>query len=385
MITPLRRLLTGAAALITALLVTLVALAAPTSARARPQPDPAGDAAAALRTTAVYVSQAAQAYGARVDLATLSLPSELRVAVLTNDVGNAGKLAADIDSRLSPLIPGALTVGVVVVSSSGINGFDAVSSADYCAGGADLAAQAALHAVPAAQVPDVQRLLRTFVTQLQALPAGQGQSSCAAASNTSDSNSATAWLWLLIAAVVGLVGIGTFALYSKRNSRHHVDAARAEITPLFERLAADVQTLDAGIEPQVRQALTDASQRLRAVRDQLAADGNAADYSQVRHALLEGLTASEFVRSATGVPPGSALPALLDEAHEQLAAPQQVTVQDESFDGAPAYVPGSPYYFGGGGGVPGGWYATPFWRTLLLSGVLTEAYDDADPDRDAEQ
>ena len=72
----------------------------------------------------------------------------------------------------------------------------------------------------------------------------------------------------------------------------------------------------------------------------------------------------------SGSTSGPPLPPITDEA-DQLNEQRPVTVQGQTFQGYPNYSPNAPYYYGGGYGVPGGWYGSPFWETLLLTSVLT--------------
>ena len=50
-------------------------------------------------------------------------------------------------------------------------------------------------------------------------------------------------------------------------------------------------------------------------------------------------------------------------------------VGEDEYDGSPRYEPGRPHYYEGGyyGGqaIPGGWYATPFWQTLLMGSLMS--------------
>jgi hypothetical protein len=97
-------------------------------------------------------------------------------------------------------------------------------------------------------------------------------------------------------------------------------------------------------------------------------------YAQARRATLEGLYAARTARKALDLDEGEPLPPVADTAGDQLSEPQEVTVQGKSYQGYPDYRPGAPYYYGGGYGVPGGWYSTPFWETLLIGSVLAGGF-----------
>jgi hypothetical protein len=60
-----------------------------------------------------------------------------------------------------------------------------------------------------------------------------------------------------------------------------------------------------------------------------------------------------------------------------------VQVGDEVHEASPQYVPGRPHWYEGGyyGGqpVPSGWYAVPFWQTMLLGGMLGGGYRRSGP------
>ncbi len=160
----------------------------------------------------------------------------------------------------------------------------------------------------------------------------------------------------------------------QRIAQRSLSDARAQVTPYYDRLANEVNTIDPGDNATARQAMADASERFTSAGGQLAAADSLEKYAQARRTTLEGLYAARTARTALGLDPGPQLPPIAQSTGEHLSRPQEVTVQGQTFQGYPAYTPGAPYYYGGGYGVPGGWYGVPFWETLLLGSVLTGGF-----------
>jgi hypothetical protein len=199
--------------------------------------DTASAAAQALRTEPIYVSPEAQSLGFAASQAqTASAPAQPRMAVVSQDEGNPGQLAMQIKADLGTA---AHTVGVVQVGTNGVVDFHAVSdSTSFCKGGADYAAQQVLDDTSGTRTqPEV--LLQSFEAELAKLPPDRGESSCASALAHRDKDDTKAWLWMLIAAVVGVLGIGAFAIYVRRTVR-----ARGE-QPVRENLPQWITEHDA--------------------------------------------------------------------------------------------------------------------------------------------
>ena len=135
-----------------------------------------------------------------------------------------------------------------------------------------------------------------------------------------------------------------------------------------------MNTLDPKDNERARQALADAAERFTSAGSQLSTADTVEKVGVARRTVLEGLYASRTARESLGMDPGPPLPPIEETSYEQLDAPQQVSVQGQQFQGYPSYTPGAPYYYRGGGGVPGGWYQTPFWETLLLASVLSGGF-----------
>ena len=135
-----------------------------------------------------------------------------------------------------------------------------------------------------------------------------------------------------------------------------------------------MQLLSPGDDAIARQALADAAERYNATGALMAKADTPGEFAAARRTAIEGLTAARVVRERLGLDPGPELP-MPPSSAPQLTQPARVQVEDQEFEGSPTYTPGRPHYYEGGyyGGraVPGGWYATPFWQTMLLSSVLT--------------
>ena len=205
--------------------------------------DPASDAAAVLATNSFYVSPGAASYGVTVPSSFAPSSQSLKIAVFSEDEGNAGQLARQIQDELRPTSLAPLTVAVVTVAAEGFTSFAAVSdSRKFCKGGPDIAAREALAALSdqSGQHPEMQALLSDFETRLSKLPPDNGESSCASALAHRDDDELSAWLWLIAAAVVGVIAIGGFTWYVRRTVRARgVDPIRENIPEWITEEDAD--------------------------------------------------------------------------------------------------------------------------------------------------
>jgi hypothetical protein len=210
-------------------------------------------------------------------------------------------------------------------------------------------------------------IVTDFVDRLDAQAAGGGTGS--------DGASAPAGIVPLLA--VGALGGGAYLFVrgrrQKKETRQSLEDARADVESLYGRLGSDVQLLYPGDDAIARQALADAGERYNATGALLAKADTLGEYAAARRTAVEGLAAARVVRERLGLDPGPEVP-LPPGTGPQLEAPARVRVGDEEYEGSPRYTPGRPHYYEGGyyGGqrIPGGWYATPFWQTLLLGSVL---------------
>jgi hypothetical protein len=171
--------------------------------------------------------------------------------------------------------------------------------------------------------------------------------------------------------LLGAAGVGGFLWSRRRRKQRELADARAAVMPYYDRLAHEVNTLNAGDDAVARQALADASERYTSAGSQMATADSIAQWASVRRTVLEGLEAAQAARRSLGVEPGPTLPPIEEPRGEQLTGERTVDVQGKQYRGYPEYTPGAPYYFAGGGGYPGGWYTFPFWETLLIGSVLS--------------
>jgi hypothetical protein len=338
--------------------------------------DPTSQAISALRNAKLYVDPGAT--GITIDKAEVaaSLPANVKVAVLPGSAGSALNLERQIGSAIKPTSPDHLVVGVLTTAKE----FRAGSSS-YCSGYADGQALAAVaaHRSQLQANEDVTALLEDFGRRVANGPllgtaaCGTGGSAVPTgnAGARSGNSGGSVLPYVAGAAAVGAGGIGGVVYYSRRKRRRLLDQARARVIPYYDRLANEINTLNPRDNQRAQQALADAAERFTSAGGQLADADTVEKYAQARRTVLEGLYAARTARDALGIDAGPQLPPIDEQAvAPQLQAPEQVTVQGQTFQGYPAYTPGAPYYFGGGYGVPGGWYATPFWETLLIGSVL---------------
>jgi hypothetical protein len=340
--------------------------------------DAVDDAVTALRSDPVYVAPGVDTPGIDQDAVRSAIGSrKIKIAVLpAADYGTTGKAydaATQIGRTLSPDQP--LTVGVVSGRS-----FNAASSA-LCAGAASNAAKAAVDATRTTlqRENDVTATLRDFASRVDSAPladtAACGQSSAGGATDiAADSEGGSPWPWVAGIGTIGVLGAGAggaYAVSRRRRRQKELEGRRAEVLSLYDRLGADVQNLAPGDDPVARQALVDASERYTATGSLLAHADTHGEYDAARRTALEGLQAAQTARKELGLDPGPELPPIAPQQGEQLTAPREVAVSGKTYQGYPSYTPGAPYYYGGGAGVPGGWYSFPFWETVLLGSVLS--------------
>lgn len=218
--------------------------------------------------------------------------------------------------------------------------------------------------------PVIVELVEQFTANVDAQQRGTSGGS----SGDTSSGGSSALPWVLGAGAVG--GGAYLVTRSRRRKREHartMEDLRADVESLYGRLGSDVGTLAPGDDDVARQALADAAERYNATGALMAKADTEGEWAAARRTAVEGLTAARVVRRRLGLDPGPEIPVLQGQA-PQLAVRQVVQVGEEHYEGSPEYEPGRPHYFEGGyyggGTIPGGWYATPFWQTLLLSSML---------------
>jgi hypothetical protein len=330
--------------------------------------DPVDDAISSLKSSSLYVASDAQGKVGDRGAVQNALGSSVKVAVFPSSV-SASSAGPRIQNSLSGRVTLAIFSGTIGRANSSV----------YCRGFAQTQLEKAI-ADNRSQLRtdnDLTNTLVEFANNLQGGPVcanGSGTGSTdGAAGGGSDSGTAV-WPWLVGLGVVGVGGVGGFMFYRKRKLKRQLETAKANVVPYYDRLANEVNTLDPGDNATARQAVADASERFTSAGSQLSTADSVEKYAAARRTTLEGLYAAVTARKALGLDPGPELPPIEEPRGDQLTQAQQVTVQGQSYQGYPDYTPGAPYYYGGGRGVPGGWYGTPFWETLLIGSVLTGGF-----------
>lgn len=358
---PMRRLRAGA--LLAMAVIGLLFLAA------APAVADVDQAIEQLRSSNLYLDPSA---GAKLDQdeARSALSATVKIAVLPADAGNAGQLAVRIGEAVDP--GSRLTVGVFVGRT-----FNAASSS-LCSGRAGQLASRAV-ADNRSQLQsngDLTATIKDFADLVRSAPKGcsNGSGSGGGDGEETSSTGGSGWATLGVLGVLGAGGVGALVWRRKRKDRQALADARAEIQPYYDRLAADVGSLQPGGNATALQALSDASERFNSGGSQLASATSLAQLGGARRSILEGLQATRTARGALGLDPGPELPPLVQSNAPQLSEARQIDVGGQTVQGYPAYTPGAPYYFAGGGGYLGGWYSMPFWQTLLIAEALSPGW-----------
>jgi hypothetical protein len=335
-------------------------------------PAPAGAdvpaAISSLESQNLYVDPAANATLDESG-AESSLSGSIKIAVLPSGSGDPGQLAAQIGQAIG----GRVTVGVFEGRT-----FNAGSNV-LCAGRASSLASRAVqdNLSQLRSNSDLTNTIKDFASLVKDQPSCSNRSGgTGGSSSRSDNASSGGSGWGLLAGlgVLGAGGVGALIWRRRRKDRRELADARSLIHPYYDRLAADVGSLQPGNNPVARQALADASERFNSGGSQLASATTLAQLGGARRSILEGLQATRTARQALGLDPGPDLPPLAESTAPQLTQAQQVDVGGQAVQGYPAYTPGAPYYFAGGGGYAGGWYSMPFWQSLLIAEALTPGW-----------
>jgi hypothetical protein len=358
----IRSVLVGAVAVVGLLFVT----AAPASA------DVVSDSVTSLQSGNLYVAKDATAVTIDQASAAAALDSSVRIAVLPDSAGDAATLAQQIGEKLG----GTVTVGVFVGHT-----FNARSNA-LCSGAAGSAATKAVADTRATLTAnnDITATIQDFAKLVAGAPkvgscGSSGTGTTADTKSSSSSSSGTSgWTILAVFGVLGAGAIGLLSFSRKRKDKRALADARALIQPFYDRLAADVGSLQPGDNAVARQAMADASERFNSTGSQLSSATSVAQLGGARRSVLEGLQAARTARTALGLDPGPELPPLAESSAPQLTEQQQINVNGQNVQGYPQYQPGAPYYFAGGGGYAGGWYSMPFWQTLLIAEALSPGW-----------
>ena len=349
-------------------LVLLLLLAVPGVAHA----ESADQVAAALRTSPVFQ----QAGVDLVDVAGLrteldGTDPQVYLAVLSGAAAGSDVQARSRAVEIGRALGDSDAV-VLVITENGHLGAGAGAAAVARGVDARQALSAARKDAGGSSKSDLTALVTSFAERVtsQAGTASSGGGSSSGGTN------------LLPWAVGGLVVAGGAAFVVVGNGRKRRnklnEGLRADVEQLYNRLASDVSTIDAGDNEVARQALADAAERYNATGATLASADSPPEFAAARRTAIEGLTAAQTARRALGLDPGPEVPSLSGGGGPHLTGDQRVQFQGQEYDGSPTYQPGRGHYFEGGyvGGqqVPGGWYSAPFWTPFLLGGILTGGF-----------
>jgi hypothetical protein len=328
---------------------------------------PVDDAVAALKSSSIYVG----ADQPKIDSKALEGKLDgIKVAIVPTGGPAPDQVAASIGKQLDP---GGDPLTIVVFE--GKQG--GVRSTAYCNAGTALTKAIDAHLSELRSSQDVTTTVADFAIRLPGLPrntngCSSGSSPTASSfGNTANKNSHTGLIVFLVIVLAIVVAVALFVQMRRRRRQRELSDYRAQVLPLFERLQHEINTINPGGNKTAGQALRDAQERLASAGNQLANAESEQKYGQARQTVLEGLYATRTARAALGLDPGAPLPPLTGGDVGHLTSPQQVNVQGQAYQGYPNYTPAAPYYFGGGYGIPGGWYGFPFWEGLLLGGVLS--------------
>ena len=327
------------------------------------------DVVDALRSDPVYVDAKATA-----DVDADKVRAQLRTSSRRIFVAVLPLAAADANGGPQPLVlkiakklpTPAVTVGLV--------GEDLVAVSSP---GTGLEAGEAQALVSNASGGTTDRLVEAVrnLQEVQVNGSGAGQGAAGGSGDTSEGGHTGSILLGLLG--IGALGGGGLLYARKRRRERDLEGLRADVESLYNRLGSDVSTLQPGDDPLVRQALSDAAERDNATGALLANADTPGEFSAARRTAVEGLIAARTAREKLGLDPGPEIPPP-PSSGPQLTQEQKVRVGDQEFEGSPSYRPGRGHYYGGGyyngQPVPGGWYAFPFWETMLMTSVLTGGF-----------
>ena len=294
------------------------------------------------------------------------------VAVVTQQEAEAAGGAAALVQQIGSSLPDASNAAVLVITDEPF--FRADNGEEAGARGVD-AGDAIESALASTERGDFDGVVREFVDRIDAQAAGGGTGS---GSSSGSSGGGGVLLGLL---GLGVLGGGAYAVTQSRRRKkdlaRELEDARADVESLYGRLGSDVQTLAPGDDAVARQALADAAERYNATGALMAKADTPGEFAAARRTAVEGLTAARVVRQRLGLDPGPDLTPPQSSEAPKLTEPSRVRVGDEEYEGYPTYTPGRPHYYEGGyyngQPVPGGWYATPFWQTMLMGSLLSGA------------
>jgi len=353
-------------ALLPLVAVLLLAGAAPAHALTTP-----ADVAQALRSDPVFVESDAE--GAReVDadkVRTQVQEQSRRIYVVVLPQRAADKLGSA--KAVAIAVAGKVTGPAVVVALVGKE----LTAASTRGTGLDAGQAASLVSTSGGTTDRLVETVRALQQVDVGGPDSGGQGAAGAEGDTGGGGNGGTILGVLALAALG--GGGLLLRRNRQRRMRELEGQRADVESLYNRLGSDVSSLPGGDDALVRQALSDAAERYNATGALLANADTPGEFAAARRTAVEGLIAARTAREKMGLDPGPEIPAPPGSG-PQLTERQRVQVGDQEFEGSPDYEPGRGHYYGGGyhngRAVPGGWYAFPFWETMLMTSVLTGGF-----------
>lgn len=180
------------------------------------------------------------------------------------------------------------------------------------------------------------------------------------------SGAGSGWVILAVIAVIVVFLAIAFLIYRRRILAKDLAMAREKVMPYYTRLAQEILGFDPQGDSTALGSLADAAAKYSSAGEQIEAADAVHEWSLARTTVLEGLVAMRQARTSLSLPEGDPIPEIAPPSYDQLTEPRAITVQGATVQGYPEYRPGSSYYYGGGYGIPGGWYATPFWQQMFI-------------------
>jgi hypothetical protein len=178
---------------------------------------------------------------------------------------------------------------------------------------------------------------------------------------------------IVLLVIVAVLLYRTMTRSRQLGSKNALADALADARRWYERLGGQLMNLS-GDDPAVRQALADAGERYNAAGGQLEQAKTPAQAALARDTALEGLHYIHAARTAMGLDPGPALPAISGQQRAgQVGEDREVAVEGHTYRASPNPSDRTTHYYPGGTvagrPVPRGWYSEPFWKTALVGGA----------------
>ncbi|WP_328409084.1 DUF1542 domain-containing protein [Nocardia sp. NBC_00403] len=181
------------------------------------------------------------------------------------------------------------------------------------------------------------------------------------------------WLLIVVIVMLTVVFVVIRAQQTKQRAATELADASADARQLIERLGGQVYILT-GSNDAAKQALADASERQIAAGSQIDQARTPAQARLAKQTALEGMYYIRAARSAMGMDPGPAVPALDgQDVAGQVTEKRTVEYEGRAVAASPNPSSDTPNYYPGGRvagrPVPAGWYSEPWWKPALIGGA----------------